>query len=91
MSTGDDEVPGRYILERVREVQTTLDQLDQKIEDKLGDYAVRLAKLELRQDQSDKAIELAIAGRRWRVETWVSLVAILVAIVAVVAPLLGGH
>lgn len=88
-------MPVRYVMERFREVQVAVAQLDQKIDDKLGDFAVRMARLELRQEQTDKALDQSreqtakaleqnTVGRRWLVGMWIAGLSLVVAVVAVI-------
>lgn len=71
---------GEYIRERFRELQSSFDLLAQRVEDKTGDHAVRIAKLELRVDQTNKTLQQAIEGRRWHISTWISASASLIAL-----------
>lgn len=80
----DDEVPVRYVMERFGELQQSLAVLGQRIEDRLGEAAVRLARLEMRADQTDKRLDDSTVGRRWSVGTWLAGISALLALVAVI-------
>lgn len=90
MSVNEDEVPVKYVMARFAEVQEAVGKLDQKIDDKLGDFAVRMAKVELRLELHDKAIETGISGRRWGITTVIAAVSVLVAVGALLVAILSG-
>ncbi|AIJ26354.1 hypothetical protein [Amycolatopsis methanolica] len=50
-----------YIRERLGELQRSFDSFAAQIRDTVGDHAVRVAKLEMRADQQDRAIREARA------------------------------
>lgn len=79
-----DEGLGEYIRERFRELQQSFDNFAQRIEDRTGDHAVRIAKLEWRADQTDQRFIQTTEGRRWSVGTWIAVLSALAAIAAVV-------
>ena len=84
VSPHDDDVPLRYVMERVREVQDAISAVSQKIDDRMGEHAVRLARMELRQDLTDRRLETDTGGRRFVLTTVISTVAVLVSIAALV-------
>jgi hypothetical protein len=72
-----------YVMQRIGELTEMFIRLDQKIDDTMGDHSVRIAKLELRADQSEQRIDAATTGRRWQVTTWIAALSLLVALAAV--------
>lgn len=83
MDRRDDAVPNRYLAERLREVTSALDRLDQKIDVTLGDHAVRLAKLELRVDAMDRRLDAATDTRWKALSAWTAGAAVLIALISV--------
>lgn len=84
MNQHDDDVPVRFVMERVREVQDAVTEVGRKIDTTLGEYAVRLARLELRQDLTDRRLDNDTGGRRYLFTAVVSTVAVLVSVAGVV-------
>ncbi|MFC6090884.1 hypothetical protein [Saccharothrix lopnurensis] len=84
MSGNDDDVPLRYVMERVRELQDVVVGVGHKIDERFGEYAVRLARAELRLDLIDRRLDNDTSGRRYVISTVIATVAVLVSIAALI-------
>lgn len=77
-----------YIRERFRELQQAFTEHAQRVEDKVGDHAVRIAKLELRADQTDVALRQAQESRRWSIGTWIGVLSVIVGTAGVIVAII---
>ncbi|MBX6360092.1 MAG: hypothetical protein IRZ03_08435 [Acidobacterium ailaaui] len=77
-----------YIRERFRELQQAFTEHAQRVEDKVGDHAVRIAKLEMRADQTDATLRETRESHRWSVGTWISVVSVLIAAAGVIVAII---
>lgn len=84
MATPSDDGVGEYIRERFRELQSAFDHLAQRVADTTGDHAIRIAKLEMRADQTERALHEARDSHRWSVGTWLGALSAIAAIAAVI-------
>jgi hypothetical protein len=92
-----NEVPAAWVMAQLDELKAAFVRLDEKLDNKLGDHANRLARQEVVAEHQQRLIDELqqqlrdnTNGRRWGITTVIAVIAVLVSIAAVAAAILGG-
>ncbi|MFI9817567.1 hypothetical protein [Saccharothrix variisporea] len=79
-----EDVPPSFLAAQLEELKTAVVRLTDKIDEKFGNHADRIARLEVQNETQAKEIDALKASRRFAATTAVSIVAVLVALSSLV-------